>query len=91
MSARTTALMWCSRGVASAGRPRGGASSVRFLNRFGDSLRSPGTFSMVSRKVADAFLHLREIDWDYLYALRWLGFATAEVDYQQAERAFGKS
>jgi hypothetical protein len=46
---------------------------------------------MVSRKVADAFLHLREIDWDYLYALRWLGFATAEVDYQQAERAFGKS
>jgi glycosyltransferase involved in cell wall biosynthesis len=71
------------------------ASSLyfRFLNRFGDSLLygAHGTFSMVSRKVADAFLQLREIDRDYLYALRWLGFASAEVDYQQANRAFGES
>jgi polyisoprenyl-phosphate glycosyltransferase len=71
------------------------ASSLyfRFLNRFGDTLLygSHGTFSIVTRKVADAFLRLGEIDRDYLYALRWLGFTSAEVDYQQAERAFGKS
>jgi polyisoprenyl-phosphate glycosyltransferase len=65
----------------------------RFLNRFGDTLHygSHGTFSMVSRKVADAFLRLRQIDRDYLYALRWLGFTSAEVDYEQAERTFGES
>lgn len=65
----------------------------RFLNRVGGTrvYGFNGTFSMVSRKVADAFLQLSELDRDYLYALRWLGFNSAEVDYEQATRPYGRS
>ncbi len=50
-----------------------------------------GTFSVISRKVADAFLELRDSDRHYLMILAWLGFDTAAVDYEPATRFQGRS
>ena len=50
-----------------------------------------GSFSIISRKVIDALLGFRDQDRHYLFILNWLGFQTAAVDYQPAERLAGKS
>lgn len=52
---------------------------------------SYGSFSMISRKVVDAFLSFRDRDRHYLFILNWLGFETTSIDYRQAERAAGRS
>ena len=52
---------------------------------------SYGTFSMLSRKAVDAFLRFGERDRHYLFIVRWLGFATDEIEYRHAERAAGCS
>jgi polyisoprenyl-phosphate glycosyltransferase len=50
-----------------------------------------GTFSVISRKVADAFLALKDQDRHYLLILNWLGFDTVAVDYEPAVRYRGRS
>ncbi len=50
-----------------------------------------GTFSVISRKVADALLELQDQDRHYLMMLSWLGFDTAAVDYTPATRYRGRS
>jgi polyisoprenyl-phosphate glycosyltransferase len=50
-----------------------------------------GTFSLISRKVVDAFLELKDQDRHYLMILSWLGFDAAAVDYEPAVRYRGKS
>lgn len=50
-----------------------------------------GTFSVISRRVADAFLDLHDHDRHYLMILNWLGFDTAAVDYEPALRYSGRS
>jgi polyisoprenyl-phosphate glycosyltransferase len=50
-----------------------------------------GTFSVISRKVADALLQLQDQDRHYLMMLAWLGFDTAAVDYEPAVRYRGRS
>ena len=50
-----------------------------------------GSFSIISRKVVDAFLHFRDRDRHYLFILNWLGFETATVDYEHQERHSGRS
>jgi len=50
-----------------------------------------GTFSIISRKVADALMQLRDQDRHYLMMLAWLGFDTAAVDYDPAVRYRGRS
>jgi glycosyltransferase involved in cell wall biosynthesis len=50
-----------------------------------------GTFSVISRKVVDAFLGLRDQDRHYLMILSWLGFDAAAVDYEPAVRYRGRS
>ncbi len=50
-----------------------------------------GNFSIVSRKVVDAFLALRDQDRHYVMILTWLGFDAAMVDYQPARRYAGRS
>jgi dolichol-phosphate mannosyltransferase len=50
-----------------------------------------GTFSIISRKVVDAFLEFRDQDRHYLFILHWLGFREVAVDYDHRERAVGKS
>lgn len=50
-----------------------------------------GTFSVISRKVADALLELQDQDRHYLMMLAWLGFDTASVDYTPSLRYRGRS
>jgi dolichol-phosphate mannosyltransferase len=52
---------------------------------------SYGTFSVLSRKVVDAFLLFGEKERHYLFILRWLGFHTGSVDYEHQERYAGRS
>jgi dolichol-phosphate mannosyltransferase len=50
-----------------------------------------GTLSMLSRKVVDAFLSLRDQDREYLGVLDWLGYSTATVEFEHAPRHEGTS
>ena len=47
--------------------------------------------SVISRKVVDSFLALRDLDRQYLLILHWLGFKRAEVEVRQATRYAGRS
>jgi dolichol-phosphate mannosyltransferase len=65
-------------------RALGALSGRRFDGEF-------GAFSVVSRAVIDAYLRFRDQDRHYLFILYWLGFDTATVEYEHAERHSGKS
>jgi polyisoprenyl-phosphate glycosyltransferase len=62
----------------------------RFLLRTGDATNA-GTLSILSRKVVDSFLTLRDKDREYLIVLEWLGFEHATIDVERAERYEGRS
>lgn len=51
----------------------------------------PGSFSIVSRRVIDAFLSFKERDRHYLMVLNWLGFDLTTIDFDRAPRAIGRS
>jgi dolichol-phosphate mannosyltransferase len=53
--------------------------------------KSGGTLSILSRKVVDAFLTLRDAEREYVIALDWLGFKRGVVRYEHAERPSGRS
>ena len=44
------------------------------------------TLSIISRKVVDAFLQLRDRDREYQLVLDWLGFSQATISFPHAER-----
>ena len=50
-----------------------------------------GSFSVISRKVVEAFLSFRDQDRHYMMILTWLRFDTASVDYEPAPRYRGRS
>jgi glycosyltransferase involved in cell wall biosynthesis len=50
-----------------------------------------GNFTIISRKVRDAFLRFRDKDRHYLMILRWLGYDHASIDVAHAERYAGES
>jgi glycosyltransferase involved in cell wall biosynthesis len=50
-----------------------------------------GSFSVISRKVVEAFLTFKDQDRHYMMILTWLKFDTAAVDYQPAARYTGRS
>jgi dolichol-phosphate mannosyltransferase len=50
-----------------------------------------GTFSVLSRRVVDAFLTLGDRERHYLFILQWLGFAQAEIAYEHRSRHSGES
>ena len=50
-----------------------------------------GTFSIVSRKVVSAYLQVRDVDRHYLFVIRWLGFRSSIIDYEQNRRFDGES
>lgn len=52
---------------------------------------SYGTFSLLSRKVVDAFLTFRERERHYLFIVRWLGFSMGTLEYAHEERIVGCS
>lgn len=49
------------------------------------------TLSIISRKVVDAFLSLRDRDREYQLVLDWLGFSQASITFAHAEREAGSS
>lgn len=50
-----------------------------------------GAFSIISRKVRDAFLRIPDKDRHYLPILFWLGFERGEIEYEHGKRPAGKS
>ena len=47
--------------------------------------------SVISRKVVDSFLALRDQDRQYLLILHWLGYRRAELEVKQSDRLAGRS
>ena len=50
-----------------------------------------GTLSILSRKVVDSFLTLRDKDREYLIALDWLGYRHTTIEFDREERYEGRS
>ena len=50
-----------------------------------------GTLSLLSRKVVDAFLSVRDQHREYLGLLEWLGFEHTTIDIEQSDRHEGRS
>ena len=50
-----------------------------------------GSYSLISRKVMDAFVVYNDYQFHYLMVLRWLGFSQGFVEIEHAERFEGKS
>ena len=50
-----------------------------------------GNFSVISHKVRNEFLRVRDKDRHYLMILQWLGFKTTSVDFPYASRYAGES
>jgi dolichol-phosphate mannosyltransferase len=50
-----------------------------------------GTYSILSRKVVDAYLTLGDTSRHYLFILNWLGFDSTSIDVDHGERKEGKS
>jgi len=52
---------------------------------------SYGAFSILSRKVVDAFLRFSERERHFILILRWLGFSSGTIEYAHEERHAGRS
>jgi dolichol-phosphate mannosyltransferase len=50
-----------------------------------------GAFSIISRRVVQAFLRFRERDRHYLMILYWLGFEATTIEYDRQIRSVGES
>ena len=50
-----------------------------------------GAYSLISRKVIDAFLSYNDYQFHYLLVLRWLGFKSTYVEIEHENRLEGKS
>ncbi len=50
-----------------------------------------GSFSIISRKVIEAFKRVRDIDRHFLLVVDWLGFETGHIEYQHSPRYEGHS
>ncbi len=50
-----------------------------------------GTYSLLSRKVVNAYLQMKDYHRHYLMVLRWLGFSTQYIEIKHAPRFAGKS
>ncbi len=74
-------------------RTLAGRAYFRARNRFTGSSTGldHGTLSILSRKVVDSFLTLRDRDREYLAALDWLGFEHATIEFDRRERPHGRS
>jgi polyisoprenyl-phosphate glycosyltransferase len=70
-----------------------GGAYYRLRNRLVDADMHTNytNLSLISRKVVDAFLTLRDKDRQYLLIVQWLGFRQAALEVAQDERAAGRS
>jgi len=62
------------------------ASLYRRMLSEGEGEIEFSTLSMISRKVVDAFLELRDRDREYQLVLDWLGFSQATIAFAHADR-----
>jgi polyisoprenyl-phosphate glycosyltransferase len=65
--------------------------AYRYVFLESDRTTEYGTLSIISRKVVQAFLSLRERDREYNLMLDWLGFTQATVPFVHGERGDGAS
>lgn len=74
-------------------RDHAGRLYFRLLNLVAGTAidRSYGTFSIISRQVASAYLQFRDRDRHYLFILYWLGFNQATIEFPAAPRHSGRS
>lgn len=65
----------------------------KILNFFSDNNLDGeyGSFSIISRKVVNSFLKIKDIKRHYLFVLHWLGYKTSALEYKHSERYSGKS
>ncbi len=63
----------------------------RYLTLETQSPADHGTMSMVSRKVVNALLSLRDKDREYLLMLDWLGFDRTSIEFEHQSRTEGRS
>lgn len=64
----------------------------KVLNTFNKTLDGEfGSFSIISRKVIDAFLQFQDRERHYLFILQWVGFRTVSIEYEHAARHSGSS
>jgi glycosyltransferase involved in cell wall biosynthesis len=77
----------------SAARLALGRMYFKLLNTFmgTDIDGSYGTFSILSRKVVDAYLSLGDRDRHYLFVLYWLGFEQGTIEVEHRARTAGQS
>lgn len=50
-----------------------------------------GGYSLISRRVVDAYLKLPDYQRDYLLLIRWMGFPASVVEVEHAHRPLGRS
>lgn len=65
-------------------------AALRYFNR-GKIDGDLGSFSVLSRKVANAFLSLQDRNRHYVLVLQWLGFDSAYIGYDPKPRFSGKT
>ena len=70
---------------------RWGSRLYRYLMLEAEPHGEYGTLTLLSRKVVDAFLGMRDRDREYLLMLDWLGFSHACVEFEHGERHSGGS
>jgi polyisoprenyl-phosphate glycosyltransferase len=70
---------------------RTASHAYRYFMLETDSRTDYSTLSMLSRKVVDAFLRLRDNDREYLLLLDWLGFTQATIEFEHQKRSEGES
>lgn len=79
--------------VQPLGRRLAASAYFRFHNMIarGNLHTNYTNLSLISRKVVDAYLGLRDQDRQYLLILHWLGYRRAEIEVRQAARHAGSS
>jgi dolichol-phosphate mannosyltransferase len=79
--------------VQPLGRRLAASAYFRFHNMIarGNLHTNYTNLSVISRKVVDSFLALRDKDRQYLLILHWLGFRRAELEVSQTDRYAGRS
>ena len=60
-------------------------------NKNWSSSGTVGSYSMLSRKVVEAFINYKDYRRHYLMVLRWLGFQSTSIQIEHKERYQGKS
>jgi len=70
---------------------RSSSRMYRRLTQETDVRPDYSNLSLLSRRVIDAFLRLRDRDREYMIALDWLGFDSTQIEIEHHERHAGKS